>query len=89
MATLIINGSKKIDGKLSVNRTLVTNDDGSQKIVVQGMLDTEVYIDEILSIDAPRFSVTGVTVMQESFGSEEDKIIYSFVAEELLIEEEG
>lgn len=87
MARLMINDNITVDGKLTVNRTLVENDDGSQSIVVQGALRTKKYIEEIDRIDSPRFSVEGVNVVQESFGSEEEEIVYTFIANSLEIEE--
>lgn len=88
MARLMINGDKTIDGKLTVTRTLVEDENGTQRIVVQGALQTEAYIEEIDSIDCPRFTVVGVNVMQESFGSEEKDIVYTFTADSIVIEEE-
>ncbi|MCY7866086.1 hypothetical protein P8918_13655 [Bacillus spizizenii] len=84
MAKLKINSKDTIEGKLTVNRTLVESAEGS-KIVVEGALKTKEYIEEILSIDSPRFSIDGINVIQESFGSEEPEILYSFTAESLTV----
>lgn len=88
MAKLNINGSRMIEGKLTVSRALVKGGDGL-KLVVEGMLKTPEYIEEITSIDAPRFSVLGVEVFQESFGSEDPEIIYAFRAQSIEIEDQG
>jgi hypothetical protein len=85
MAEIVINGSIAIEGKLTVNRALVQQD-GVQAIVVEGALRTEKYIEEIDDIQTERFSVLGVQVIQESFGSEDKEIVYVFTAEKLLVE---
>ena len=85
MAEIVVNGSTAIEGKLTVNRALVEVD-GQETIVVEGALRTETYIEEIEDIQSERFSVMGVQVVQESFGSEEKEIVYVFRAEKLLVE---
>lgn len=85
MAEIVINGSTPIEGKLTVNRTLVEQD-GVQAIVVEGALRTEKYIEQIDDIETKLFTVLGVHVIQESFGSEEKEIVYVFTADKLLVE---
>jgi hypothetical protein len=86
MAKLSINEDRLTEGKITVNRMLVETEQGA-KIHVEGALRTKDYIEEITQIDAPRFSVKGVKVLQESFGSEDEEIVYTFVAESLEVEE--
>ena len=84
MASILINGKKPVRGKLSVIRTL--DDSGEKpKLIVQGQLSTHRYIEEIVEIKTNRLHLTGVNVYQESFGSEDFNILYTFTAEHLEI----
>lgn len=86
MAKLKINGEDGlVEGKVTISRTLVEDENGQERIVVEGALVTETYFEEIHTIDAPRFSIVGVQVVLESFGTEDNEIIYTFKADRMII----
>lgn len=87
MAQIIVNGRKVIDGKVSVSRTLDRSGE-EPRLIIQGYLMTKEYIEEIYMIETDRFAIYDVDVFQESFGSEEDDIVYTFVAQKFLLREE-
>lgn len=78
MKTVIVNNSHEIVGKFSVYREKVDD-----KIVVIGALQTPSYIEELHSLKSDKYFIDGIDVHKESFGSEDDQIIYEFTAEEL------
>lgn len=80
MSKLIINDQLVIEGKASVERAMV---DGSLQIA--GLLSAEDYIEEIHEIESMRFKLEGVDVAQESFGTEENTIVYTFTAKKMTV----
>ena len=86
MSQMIVNDSIPIEGMLTVNRALDYTE-AQPKMIVQGALKTEEYIEEIDTIETDRLIILGVSVYQESFGSEEDNIIYTFTATKLVIKD--
>lgn len=75
MAKLLINNEKVVKGKLTITRTLNQEKTG---FIYNGVLATHYYIEEIKSIEAERFSIDGVEVYQESYGSDDFDILYNF-----------
>lgn len=89
MANIIINNNLSVNGKLTFNR--VANEDKSG-FIIQGVLLTHLYFDDITSIETSRYKLTGVEVTQEAFGSDDYNIGYQFTCENLDIiglEKEG
>lgn len=79
MAQIIINDFKMVNGRLSITRTLNTSEEGAI-LTIAGQLATHRYFEEITSIETERFLLEDITVYQESFGSDDFDILYSFVA---------
>ena len=82
MAGIRINNKIVAKGRLSIVRSV----DFSKKppiLTIEGKLATHRYLEEINSIESERFFLYGVKVFQESFGSEDFDIIYSFTANSL------
>ena len=80
MAQLIINERFYENGNVSFSRG--ANEDGTD-FIVTGTMSTHLYIDDITSIETPRFKLSGVTVYQENFGSDDYNIHYNFIANRL------
>jgi hypothetical protein len=85
MALLIVNGDITTEGKISVSRTLRTNDQGKAYVVIQGQLVMPQYVEEINDIEADNFAIEGMNVYEEDFGSEDSNIIYNFTAEKFFV----
>ena len=49
-------------------------------ITIEGVLSTKSYIEEIYAIENERYFLDDVVVTHESYGSEEDEIVYTFMA---------
>lgn len=81
MAQIIINGDKKIKGRLSVIRK--KDEDGN--IVVSGGLLAHRYIDSIDKIETERYVVEDVDVCSEEFASNEYYISYEFTASSIEV----
>lgn len=87
MANIRINSVAMIDGKVTANRIL----DKSQnppRLIVEGALQTKEYIEEIFRIETARFTLEDVEVFHESFGTEDDEIVYVFTAGNLIVAED-
>jgi hypothetical protein len=84
MADIFINEDLVVKGKMSLNRSQTP--EGA--VVIQGQLSCKTYVEEITKIETLRYSITGVEVFSEAFGSEEDEIIYTFTALDLAIKYE-
>jgi hypothetical protein len=84
MAEIIINDDKLVKGMMSINRQLDLSKNPPM-LTIAGQLQTHRYFDEITSIESERYRVKGVTVFQESFGSDDFNIIYSFLADSLEV----
>lgn len=82
MSMLNINGGQ-VEGKMTVNQEIDEKDPNLIHIV--GALATKEYFEEINKIESERLLVKGITVYKESFGTEDDEIVYHFVAEKLTV----
>lgn len=82
MAKLVINDNLLIKGKLSFERAL--NEEGTA-FIIQGVLSTHLYFDDIEKIDSNRFTLDGVEVYKETFGSDDYNILYHFTAKQLEV----
>lgn len=82
MAKLVINDNLLVNGKLSFERAL--NEEGTA-FIIQGVLSTHLYFDDIEKIDSNRFTLDGVEVYKETFGSDDYNILYHFTAKQLEV----
>ena len=86
MAVIKINNDSNVNiyGRLSVDREAVFNEEGQMTgTQVTGMLAVHEYIEEITEIESERFIIKNVTVVKESFGSNEYLILYYFIADDM------
>lgn len=74
------NKVKQVKGRLSFETNLVENEDGEKEIVVKGQMTTHRYFEEIEELETNRYIISGITVYNEVFGSEDFKILYNFIA---------
>ena len=82
MAKIIINNNLTVNGKVTFNR--VANEDKTG-FIIQGILLTHLYFEDIKSIETRRYKLTGIEVTQEAFGSDDYNIVYQFVCNNLEI----
>lgn len=93
MAKIVINEELRVNGRLTFSRELKEEQyqdaEGNIKtrkyFEILGMLATHLYFDEIHQLDTTRFSLYGVEVFKEDFGSDDYNIIYSFIAKDIEI----
>lgn len=93
MAKIVINEELRVNGRLTFSRELREEQYEDKEGVIKtrkffeisGMLATHLYFDEINQLDTNRFSIYGVEVFKEDFGSDDYNIIYSFVARDIEI----
>lgn len=84
---VVLNDSVEVNGKFS----FVAEYDESTKVlnINGGLVVTGPYIDyNVESIANERYELTGVRIYKESFGSEDDEIVYYFQAQTYSINEE-
>lgn len=82
MAKIVINDQLSVNGKVTFNRG--ANEDKTG-FIIQGVLLTHLYFDDIKTIETPRFKLTGVEVTEEAFGSDDYNIGYYFTCSKLEI----
>ncbi len=82
MAAILVNKEKEIQGKITVTRGVDIHND-VKKMFVEGLLKTKEYIEEITELETDRLIIEKVIVHQETFGSEEEEIVYNFIAGDL------
>lgn len=82
MAKLVINEELRVNGKLTLRR--VVNEDRTG-FNIEGLLATHLYFDDINHIDTSRFSVSGIKVYEENFGSDDYNILYHFTADSIEV----
>ncbi|MGG2085376.1 hypothetical protein [Lysinibacillus pakistanensis] len=82
MSTVIINGFVTTEGEIVVSNRIDTDQNGKQFIVTEGVYKTEIYIEEIESIETNCFALHDVFVVEEKFSSETNEIYYKFFARE-------
>lgn len=76
MSEILVNGKDRCEGAFSFSLTKET----PSSLSVEGVLRTGTYFEEIHSIENDRYRLEKVDVFQESYGSEEDHIVYRFTA---------
>lgn len=81
MAKISINEEFIVNGKFTIKRVL--NDDN--ELIVIGTLMTHFYLEEIESLETYRYLIKGIDVREESFGSDDYDIAYTFTAKEIII----
>ena len=80
MSKILLNDKQYIDGEFSfdVSYDVSVNPPLMQ---INGVLSSKNgYLPEIFSLENERYAITGINVYQESFGSEEDTMVYHFEA---------
>lgn len=82
MSKIMINSSIPIEGEFSWSIEKSLNSHGGVDIVaIDGALTSKCgYLPEITQIENERYVLAGVNVYKESFGSEEDDMVYYFHA---------
>lgn len=79
MAQISVNDEYVINGRLTVKRFKDINGN----IKIEGTLATHCYFEEILKLETFRYSIMGIEVIEEVFGSDDYDIVYNFIAKEL------
>ena len=91
MATLKINNSIEVKGKVSFSHSISPSEIDEKQWTDDGIMGTLVmhqYIDDIDSIESDRYLLTNCTVYKESFGSDDFDIVYNFIAESCMVKDD-
>lgn len=81
MTNFIINDELYAVGEMSMNQELVNG-----QIVVNGVMQLDMYIPDIKFIKTDTFGIFGVNVLKESFGTSDKNVIYHFTANSIYID---
>lgn len=88
MSRITVNGTKTLDGAFSFSQVL--NETKKPAVItIEGTAELEEYVKDLQSLKNDRYEITGIHVIQESFGSEEDNIVYTFTAKKFKILKNG
>lgn len=82
MAQITINDKLSVKGNVTFNR--VVNEDKTG-FIIEGILLTHLYFDDIKILSTSRYRLTGVEVYQEAFGSDDYNIGYYFRCDDIEI----
>lgn len=85
MTDFLINKQILAQGEMTVQQVLTK--EGT--IVIQGIMTLDKYIEEIEEIDTDLFVIVGVTVIKETFGTKEKKVVYEFIGTGFGLDEKG
>lgn len=91
MATLKINNSIEVKGKVSFSHSISPSETDDKQWTDDGIIGTLVthqYIDDINSIESDRYLLTDCTVYKESFGSDDFDIVYNFIADTCVVKDD-
>ena len=91
MATLKINNSIEVKGKVSFSHSISPSETDEKQWTDDGIMGTLVmhqYIDDIDSIESDRYLLTNCTVYKESFGGDDFDIVYNFIAESCVVKDD-
>lgn len=79
MSEILINDTIIVEGELSFKKT-VDNSQKPPKLIIEGLLSTHKYFEEITQVESERYVLKGINVQQESYGSNDFNIVYGFYA---------
>lgn len=90
MATIKINNSIEVKGKVSFTHSAYLNKEKQQweDNGVEGTLVTHQYLDDIHTIETDRFLLSDCTVYVEAFGSDDFDITYKFIADSCIVKDD-
>lgn len=79
MSMIKVNRKRNVEGEFSFGVGL---DDTNKpaKVTISGVFQCVEYIEEITELENERYVINNIKVNHEGFGSEDDKIIYTFTA---------
>ena len=80
MSKVYVNGSFVVEGEFSFHVSYDTTKNPPLMQIEGAFSTASGYIPEITSLENERYILSGIHVTQESFGSEEDIMVYSFTA---------
>lgn len=90
MATIKINNSIEVKGKVSFRHSIYLDEERNEwkDDGISGTLVSHKYIDDIHTIETDRYLISGCTVHTESFGSDDFNIIYDFIADDCIVKDD-
>lgn len=81
---IVINDTIETFGALNYSISRIEDKDGygldTESILIEGIMVTEYYTQDIRKIETARYLLENVEVEKEEFGSKEDNIVYRFKA---------
>jgi len=79
MSLTRVNRKRNIEGKFSFGVGLDETNKPA-KVIISGVFQSAEYIEEITELENDRYIINNIKVNHESFGSEDEEIVYSFTA---------
>lgn len=83
MSLMLINGVTEANGEMSFSQEVVNN-----KIVFEGIVSLDIYEQEIETIETEFAVLSGIEVVKEMFGTDDNVVVYKFIAQSLCINED-
>lgn len=83
MAKIIVNDSLETEGNFTITCRKRTRSKDGIVYEFMGELIAPYYIEELMSLQNERYSVRGIDVYEEQFGSDDENILYLFTFTEM------
>lgn len=85
MAKIIVNDSLMVEGSFTITCRKQIETKNGIAYEFAGELITPYYIEELESVESPRYKAMGIDVYEEQFGSDDENILYMFTFTEMEV----
>lgn len=80
MSKIKVDDNESVEGSFSF-RAFIDKSGAKPLLVIEGVLETAEPITKITMLENERYKLTGLSLLSEAYGSEEDTVAYSFLAD--------
>lgn len=84
MSKIKINDNETVEGSFSF-RASIDKSNSTPVLLIEGVFETAEPVTKITMLENQRYKLTGIVLQNEAYGSEEDTVAYSFLADKYEI----
>lgn len=88
MAEIKVNTQKFVNGRMTIEREKLKDNNGDTFIIAKGIFTTHEYFEEINTLESERYLLQGIEVLKETFASNDYDIGYEFLVGNLIVKED-
>ena len=79
MSKIKVNETEVVEGSFSFQAS-IDRTGKTPVLVIEGIFETADEFSSLNMLENERYKLTGITLLNEAYGSEEDKVAYTFLA---------